>query len=396
MTWQINPETGEEYDDGATEERWYLGNIAEPTREAIKSGGYSRVGYIPTTWEDREEMASYAGEDPSAGVVDSEKFMIEDSHLPMEGGKRVYGIPPKPSDEELALSDAWEKFKPKAKKIVGVDPEAEYKKAQEEWDSNFDNVDLALFTPDKKMKFKQDKEKFASSRRAAAEREQAKEMTSLRGLFAKQWESKQKAIAKAPTGYRETEDGSLEAIPGGPADIKQQTALTKDTSALEGIVSDVSRLGQVAKQLKDHPGLSRITGIMGKVPNIPGSDAANAEALLGTLKSQTAFSVLQTMRNNSKTGGALGQVSDKECELLEDNLAALDKAQSYKAYQAALQKIIDYTDGSISRAQKAYDTKWGEKKTKQTTTEKTVVKKFISKSTGKTKYVYSDGTEEIK
>jgi hypothetical protein len=172
---------------------------------------------------------------------------------------------------------------------------------------------------------------------------------------------------RVPTGYRTTEDGGMEPVPGGPADIKRQTDFTKDTAALEGITSDVSRLGRVAKELKDHPGLSRITGIIGKIPNIPGSDAANAEGLLGTLKSQVAFSVLQTMRNNSKTGGALGQVSDKEGQLLQDNLAALDKAQSYKAYQDALQKIIDYTDGSISRTQKAYDLKWGDKKEKSGT-----------------------------
>jgi hypothetical protein len=164
--------------------------------------------------------------------------------------------------------------------------------------------------------------------------------------------------AKIPSGFRRSADGNLEAIPGGPADLKRQQQYNKESAAVDGVTSELDRLAAAANQLKNHPGLDGITGIKGKIPNIPGSKAANAEALLETLKSQTAFSVLQTMRNNSKTGGALGQVSDKEGQLLQNNLAALDKAQSASAYRDALQKIIDYTDKSKERLKKAYDSNW--------------------------------------
>jgi hypothetical protein len=165
---------------------------------------------------------------------------------------------------------------------------------------------------------------------------------------------------KPPSGYRYNQNGDLEPIPGGPADFKKQQQFNKESAAVDGITSELDRLASAAKQLKDHPGLDGITGIRGKIPNIPGSNAANAEALLDTLKSQTAFSVLQTMRNNSKTGGALGQVSDKEGQLLQNNLAALDKAQSVSAYRDALQKIIDYTDKSKNRVKSAYDKSWND------------------------------------
>jgi len=160
---------------------------------------------------------------------------------------------------------------------------------------------------------------------------------------------------KAPSGYRYTKGGDLEAIPGGPADVKRQQQEQKTAAAIDGVSSDLDRLALVANQLKNHPGLNGITGIRGAIPNIPGSQSANAEALLETLKSQTAFSVLQTMRNNSKTGGALGQVSDKEGQLLQNNLAALSKAQSADAYRAALQNIIDYTEKSKTRIQRVRD-----------------------------------------
>jgi hypothetical protein len=167
--------------------------------------------------------------------------------------------------------------------------------------------------------------------------------------------------AKAPTGYRYTTDGNLEPITGGPADYKREQTYIKDTSTRDSMFDELTRLGAQAKSLMDHPGLSMATGVAGKFPNIPGSNAANFDAQLGTLKSQTAFSVLQNMRNNSKTGGALGQVSDKEGQLLQDNLGALDKAQSSKAYKESLKKIVDYTEQAKGRIQKAYDMQWGEK-----------------------------------
>jgi hypothetical protein len=78
------------------------------------------------------------------------------------------------------------------------------------------------------------------------------------------------------------------------------------------------------------------------------------------------------MRNNSKTGGALGQVSDKEGQLLQDNLGALDKAQDLKQYKESLQQIIDYTDAAKGRMQASYDRAWksGSKENSTPTTKK--------------------------
>mgnify|MGYP001227067696 CR=1 FL=1 len=111
---------------------------------------------------------------------------------------------------------------------------------------------------------------------------------------------------KTPPGYRKTADGALEAIPGGPADTKLQGVFNQDTSMLQNSNASFDRLGAVTNELLNHPGLNGITGVRGKVPDVPGTDAANARALLATLKSQIGFGVLQEMRNNSKTGGALG------------------------------------------------------------------------------------------
>ena len=164
---------------------------------------------------------------------------------------------------------------------------------------------------------------------------------------------------KPPSGYRATAEGTLEAIPGGPADLKQQGQFNQDTSSLNESLNSMDRLAQEANAIKEHPGLGGITGVRGIVPNIPGTAPANAQARLDTLKSQVAFGVLQNMRNNSKTGGALGQVSNIEEKMLQDNLAGLGRAQSKEEYQKALQRIIDYTEGAKDRLRKAYNMKHG-------------------------------------
>lgn len=162
---------------------------------------------------------------------------------------------------------------------------------------------------------------------------------------------------KPPPGYRMTPDGNLEAIPGGPADQKQQGAFNQDTAALTGGIGSMDRLATAANEAMNHPGLAGITGLRGALPNIPGSAAADAQAKLNTLKSQVAFGVLQDMRNNSKTGGALGSVSDAEGKRLEANLAALENAQSVEQMKDSLKKIIEYTGGAKDRLQGAFNLK---------------------------------------
>ena len=172
---------------------------------------------------------------------------------------------------------------------------------------------------------------------------------------------------KPPIGYRATPEGNLEAIPGGPADTKIQGALNQDTASMQSMQSDLDRLANEANAIKNSPGLGKATGMMSVVPvvgglaTIPGTDAANFKARLETLKSQVAFGVLQNMRNNSKTGGALGQVSDKEGALLQANLAALDRAQSPEEFRAALGRIVDYTEQAKDRLRNAYNMKHGGK-----------------------------------
>jgi hypothetical protein len=74
---------------------------------------------------------------------------------------------------------------------------------------------------------------------------------------------------------------------------------------------------------------------------LPESEARSFAAQLDTLKSNITFGALVAMREASKTGGALGQVSDREGKLLESSLGALDQLQSADQLKSQLKKIKD-------------------------------------------------------
>lgn len=82
---------------------------------------------------------------------------------------------------------------------------------------------------------------------------------------------------------------------------------------------------------------------------LPATDARNFAAELDTLKANIAFNELAQMRAASKTGGALGSVSERELALLEATLGALDAGQSPENLRQQLQKV----DDSIARWEQA-------------------------------------------
>jgi len=70
---------------------------------------------------------------------------------------------------------------------------------------------------------------------------------------------------------------------------------------------------------------------------IPGAQAKDIKANLKTLFSKISFDRLQRMREESKTGGALGNVSNHEIGLLQNSLRALDPTSD--SFEGNLRKV---------------------------------------------------------
>jgi hypothetical protein len=208
------------------------------------------------------------------------------------------------------------------------------------------------YSAEQAMKFQQD-QKMLADRTAAAEQLQrsridAQNADPMRQLQIEKLKREVSAPVgqdRVPMGYQMTPDGNgLAPIPGGPADQKMQQAQAKDAARIESIDAKIGRLEDAASDLKKHPGLTKVVGsVYGNyAPNIPGGEAANFAADLQSLKAQVAGNVIQEMRDASKTGGAVGQVTEKEWPLLMNMIASIDESQSVEQYQQRLDDLVNY------------------------------------------------------
>lgn len=134
-----------------------------------------------------------------------------------------------------------------------------------------------------------------------------------------------------------------------PVDVVKEAA-----GASASKVTDASRvLGVIDDMLALAPESMAGAVKQAALSGVPWTDYQALETKTNTLRANTAFDRLQKMRDSSKTGGALGQVSEKELALLQDNLAALKPTsktfrQDLEVIKQAYQRIIDIEMGPDS------------------------------------------------
>ena len=92
---------------------------------------------------------------------------------------------------------------------------------------------------------------------------------------------------------------------------------------------------------------------------IGGTAASNLEASLESLKANVAFDKLTAMRQESKTGGAVGQLTDKEREALAAIYGKLDISAPRTLYQSLL-NLEKITKQINERQQEVYKETYGE------------------------------------
>ena len=119
---------------------------------------------------------------------------------------------------------------------------------------------------------------------------------------------------------------------------KKQDAIDKQLGSAEGVIKNTEI---VLGKVKEAEGLigAGTTGVGSYLSVIPGTNAKELATVLGTIKARLGFDQLQQMRNASPTGGALGQVSNRELAALEGAVASLDQGLSPKALRENLKQI---------------------------------------------------------
>ena len=82
------------------------------------------------------------------------------------------------------------------------------------------------------------------------------------------------------------------------------------------------------------------TGFTGSIVSaVPGTPAHDLKNTLTTIRANVGFNELQKMREASPTGGALGQVTNRENELLQSVLGSLEQSQTEQQLTSNLRRI---------------------------------------------------------
>ena len=142
---------------------------------------------------------------------------------------------------------------------------------------------------------------------------------------------------------------------------KREAALPQATAAIKGFETKSDSFVTDLQRLRDHPGLSQITGLVaGRVPAVT-ADGRAAQALYDKVVAKGGFQALQDMRDASKTGGALGNVSNQEGKQLTASFAAIQRTQDAKDVRAAIDDAVANIQGAKTRMREAYDSTYSYK-----------------------------------
>jgi len=139
--------------------------------------------------------------------------------------------------------------------------------------------------------------------------------------------------------------------------VEKQFDQPKEQFSLSGSTASIDAALKQINYLKNNPALENITGTFAsKLPNVTGK-ANNVQADLDTLKSQIGAQVLNEMRAASKTGGAVGNVTEKEWPILQNQMGALQQTQTTEQFRKRLGDV----EQTLNRVKDSYKTEYSAK-----------------------------------
>lgn len=118
-----------------------------------------------------------------------------------------------------------------------------------------------------------------------------------------------------------------------PRKLSPEAAKTKATSNV--LVMD--EMDRLLNLIEESPKMT--TGFGTFLSGIPTTDARNAQRLADTIKGNIGFDRLQRMREESPTGGALGQVAVQELQALQSTMGSFDLGQDPETVKYNLNRL---------------------------------------------------------
>lgn len=148
---------------------------------------------------------------------------------------------------------------------------------------------------------------------------------------------------------------SMQPIPGGPAaaEAEDENAAASASAAQSGTTANIVRedIGRIRDIVTNAPWFNPAVGFgSGLLQQLEGTNATNVAALSETVRANIGFDRLQAMREASPTGGALGNVTERELSNLQAVMGNLSQSQSVEQFLYNLDRLGEVYDGIIAKA----------------------------------------------
>lgn len=161
----------------------------------------------------------------------------------------------------------------------------------------------------------------------------------------------EKIHGKPDKGYRWTQDGKLEPLPGGEVESKAQSGTAAMQTAIKNIddlIGARDKEGNLTQGAKAHPGfetavgVTGIEGAFGLAGLLPGTDTTNFKKRLEQLKGGAFLQAFEALK-----GG--GQITQIEGEKATAAVTRMDTAQSEKEFITAAREFRDAVEGGMKK-----------------------------------------------
>ena len=156
-----------------------------------------------------------------------------------------------------------------------------------------------------------------------------------------------------PKDHRAVRDaqGNLlryEVVEGSPTDVAQGKAEENVVRESDVLFQEIDR---AIENMQPDTGLGALIPDVGFGSGVAsmfsGTDARRIKGNLKTIQAQIGFQKLQTMREASPTGGALGQVSEKEIGFLQSIMGDIEQSNDAKTLEFNLNRLWNATQDIV-------------------------------------------------
>ncbi len=171
-----------------------------------------------------------------------------------------------------------------------------------------------------------------------------------------QWQKDKFTAEQSIAGYKQ----AIEAADTAEEKAKIKTEMeTKERDLFSMHQDAFERQERYIEQSLKNTGKSS-TGFGGSfLKFVKGSKASDLNESLKPILGEAAFGRLQQMREASKTGGALGAISERELDLLQSAMGALNSSQSESQFRSNLLAYQKQLRESNKRMKEAYNGQFG-------------------------------------